>query len=315
LAELVKIDPKSIGVGQYQHDVDQNDLKQALDDVVVSCVNAVGVDLNRASMELLAYVSGLGPQLARNIVDFRNENGPFSSRVELKAVSRLGPKAFEQSAGFLRIHAGDHPLDTSAVHPESYPVVDAMARDLDSSVTDLMKDAELRKKIELPRYVSDRIGMPTLQDILAELAKPGRDPRQEFEIFEFTEGVNKISDLESGMKLPGIVTNVTAFGAFVDIGVHQDGLVHISQLSDRFVKNPNDVVKVQQKVKVRVIDIDLERNRISLSMKSEPEARADRPRQKQPPRKKPAKAKEKQKEKRKAPFHNPFEEALGNRRK
>jgi uncharacterized protein len=315
LAELVKIDPKSIGVGQYQHDVDQNDLKQALDDVVVSCVNAVGVDLNRASMELLAYVSGLGPQLAQNIVDFRNENGPFSSRAGLKAVSRLGPKAFEQSAGFLRIHDGDHPLDTSAVHPESYPVVDAMARDLDSSVTDLMKDARLREKIEPSRYVSDRIGIPTLQDILAELAKPGRDPRQEFEIFEFTEGINKISDLESGMKLPGIVTNVTAFGAFVDIGVHQDGLVHISQLADRFVKNPNDVVTVQQKVTVRVIDIDLERNRISLSMKSEPEARTDRPRQKQPRRKKPANAKEKQKKKKNAPFHNPFEEALGNRRK
>jgi uncharacterized protein len=315
LAELVKIDPKSIGVGQYQHDVDQNDLKQALDDVVISCVNAVGVDLNRASVELLAYVSGLGPQLAQNIVAYRNENGPFSSRADLKAVSRLGPKAFEQSAGFLRIHDGIHPLDSSAVHPESYPVVDAMARDLGCSVSDLMKDARLRDKIEPSRYVNDRIGLPTLNDIVAELAKPGRDPRQEFERFEFTEGIHKISDLKTGMRLPGIVTNVTAFGAFVDIGVHQDGLVHISQLSDRFVKNPNDIVNVQQKVKVRVMDIDLERNRISLSMKSEPEARTDRSRQKQPPRKKPSKVKKKQKEKKKTPFHNPFGEALGKKRK
>ncbi len=280
LAELVKIDPKSIGVGQYQHDVDQSNLKQALDDVVISCVNAVGVDLNRASVELLAYVSGLGPQLARHIVAFRNDNGPFSSRTELKAVPRLGPKAFEQSAGFLRIHHGTQPLDTSAVHPESYPVVDAMARDLNCSVTELMKDAHLREKIQLSRYVSDRIGIPTLQDILAELAKPGRDPRQEFEIFEFTEGVNQISDLKPGMRLPGIITNVTAFGAFVDIGVHQDGLVHISQLADRFVKDPADVVTVQQKVTVRIIDIDPERMRISLSMKTESAAQSTRPKTK-----------------------------------
>ena len=280
LAELVKIDPKSIGVGQYQHDVDQSNLKQALDDVVISCVNAVGVDLNRASVELLAYVSGLGPQLARHIVAFRNDNGPFSSRTELKAVPRLGPKAFEQSAGFLRIHHGTQPLDTSAVHPESYPVVDAMARDLNCSVTELMKDAHLREKIQLSRYVSDRVGIPTLQDILAELAKPGRDPRQELEIFEFTEGVNQISDLKPGMRLPGIITNVTAFGAFVDIGVHQDGLVHISQLADRFVKDPADVVTVQQKVTVRIIDIDPERMRISLSMKTESAAQSTRPKTK-----------------------------------
>ena len=268
LAELVKIDPKSIGVGQYQHDVDQSDLKQALDDVVISCVNAVGVDLNRASVELLAYVSGLGPRLATNIVTHRNENGPFTSRQALKQVKRLGPRAFEQSAGFLRIYGGIHPLDTSAVHPESYSVVDAMARDLDCCVKDLMQDAGLRKKIAIGNYVTDTIGLPTLQDILAELAKPGRDPRKEFEVVEFSEDINKISDLEAGMVLPGIVTNVTAFGAFIDIGVHQDGLVHISQLADRFVKDPADVVTVQQKVMVRVIDVDLERNRISLSMKS-----------------------------------------------
>jgi len=314
LAELVKIDPKSIGVGQYQHDVDQSNLKQALDDVVISCVNAVGVDLNRASVELLAYVSGLGPQLARHIVEFRNDNGPFSSRTELKAVPRLGPKAFEQSAGFLRIHNGSHPLDTSAVHPESYHVVDSIARDLNCSVTELMNDARLREKIELSRYVSDRIGIPTLQDILAELAKPGRDPRQEFEIFEFTEGVNKISDLMPGMWLPGIVTNVTAFGAFVDIGVHQDGLVHISQLADRFVKDPSDVVTVQQKVTVRVIDIDLDRKRISLSMKTETAVQSARPKiKKASPRVSDTQRRKKQKKK-KIPFHNPFGEMLGKKR-
>ena len=281
LAELVKIDPKSIGVGQYQHDVNQTDLKQALDDVVISCVNAVGVDLNRASVELLAYVSGLGPQLAENILLYRNENGPFTSREELKAVPRLGPKAFEQSAGFLRIHGGSNPLDSSAVHPESYPVVDAMAQDLNCSVTRLMQDKHLREKIDLDRYVSDHIGLPTLTDILEELAKPGRDPRQEFETIEFTEGVNKISDLRPGMTLPGIVTNVTAFGAFIDIGVHQDGLVHISELSDSYVKDPADVVTVQQKVTVTVIHLDLNRNRISLSMKARPADRTGKPSRKQ----------------------------------
>ena len=270
LAELVKIDPKSIGVGQYQHDVDQAALKLSLDDVVTSCVNAVGVDLNRASAELLAYVSGLGPQLANNIVTYRNENGPFTSRTKLKKVSRIGPKAYEQSAGFLRIQDGANPLDASAVHPESYAVVDAMARDQNCSVVDLMADARLRDKIELSRYVTDKIGRPTLLDILAELAKPGRDPRQAFEAFEFAQGVNEMADLKPGMKVPGIVTNVTAFGAFVDIGVHQDGLVHISELADRFVKDPTDVVSVQQKVTVRVLSVDLERNRISLSMKKQP---------------------------------------------
>ena len=269
LAELVKIDPKSIGVGQYQHDVDQSALKLALDDVVISCVNAVGVDLNRASAELLAYVSGLGPQLAKNIVMHRDENGPFNSRTELKAVARIGPKAYEQSAGFLRIHDGTNPLDASAVHPESYAIVDAMARDQSCAVVDLMTDARLRENIELSRYVTDKVGRPTLMDIRAELAKPGRDPRQTFEAFQFAEGINEIFDLKPGMTVPGIITNVTAFGAFVDIGVHQDGLVHISELADRFVKDPADVVNVQQKVTVRVIAVDLERKRISLSMKTQ----------------------------------------------
>ncbi len=313
LAELVKIDPKSIGVGQYQHDVDQASLKQALDDVVTSCVNAVGVDLNRASVELLGYVSGLGPQLAANIVDYRNANSPFNTRDELKAVHRLGPKAFEQAAGFLRIHAGTNPLDTSAVHPESYPVVDAMARDLNCAVTDLMKDSDVRKKIELSKYVTDNVGMPTLTDILAELSKPGRDPRREFETFEFAKNINKISDLKPGMTLPGIVTNVAAFGAFVDIGVHQDGLVHISQLSDSFVKDPNDYAKVQQKVTVRVIDIDPDRNRISLSMKSEPCARPAKPPRQRASTKRSNGVKRKKK-KRNTPFHNPFEEAFGKRK-
>ena len=313
LAELVKIDPKSIGVGQYQHDVDQNDLKQALDDVVISCVNAVGVDLNRASAELLAYVSGLGLRLATNIVTYRNENGPFTSRQALKKVPRLGPKAFEQSAGFLRIHDGTHPLDTSAVHPESYAVVDAMAGDAGCTVKDLMKNAGLRDKIEIADYVTDRIGLPTLQDILAELAKPGRDPRQEFENVEFAKDVNKISDLTPGMSLPGIVTNVTAFGAFVDIGVHQDGLVHISQLADRFVKDPADVVAVQQKVRVRVLEVDLDRKRISLTMKTESEARAKKknvPSKKARSHKPDSNQKKRKKAKRDSPFHNPFEEAL-----
>jgi len=309
LAELVKIDPKSIGVGQYQHDVDQAALKLALDDVVISCVNAVGVDLNRASAELLAYVSGLGPQLASNIVTYRNENGPFNSRAELKAVPRIGPKAYEQSAGFLRIHDGANPLDASAVHPESYPVVDAMAHDQNCAVADLMADASLRAKIEVSRYVTDQIGRPTLMDILAELAKPGRDPRQAFEAIEFAEGVKELSDLKPGMTLPGIVTNVTAFGAFVDIGVHQDGLVHISELSDSFVKDPTDYVNVQQKVKVRVIAVDLERKRISLSMKRQSDARAAAPQLKKRLRKN-LEAKGKRKKTRNSAFNNPFEEAL-----
>lgn len=270
LAELVKLDPKSIGVGQYQHDVDQTALKRSLDDVVISCVNGVGVEVNTASKQLLGYVSGLGPVLAANIVAYRNENGPFKSRAELKKVSRLGPKAFEQAAGFLRIREGEHPLDASAVHPESYALVDTMARDLNCSVKDLMANPALRQKIKPEKYVSDTVGLPTLTDILAELAKPGRDPRQKFEAFAFQSGVEKLQDLKPGMKLPGIVTNVTAFGAFVDIGVHQDGLVHVSQLADRFIKDPAEVVKVHQKVMVTVTEVDLARKRIALSMKAAP---------------------------------------------
>jgi uncharacterized protein len=268
LAELVKIEPKSIGVGQYQHDVDQTALKKSLDDVVVSCVNGVGVDVNTASRQLLTYVSGLGPQLAKGIVAFRNEHGPFNSRQELRNVPRLGPKAFEQAAGFLRIQGAENPLDGSAVHPESYHIVDIMARDMGCSIIDLMKDGVLRKNIDLSRYVTDTVGMPTLSDIMDELAKPGRDPREQFESFGFAEGIGKIEDVKPGMKLPGIVTNITAFGAFVDIGIHQDGLVHISELSDRFIKNPGDAVKVHQKVRVTVLNVDLKRKRISLSMKS-----------------------------------------------
>ena len=271
LAELVKLDPKSIGVGQYQHDVDQRALKNSLDDVVMSCVNGVGVELNTASKQLLSYVSGLGPVLAANIVAYRNEKGPFKKRSQLLEVPRLGGKAFEQAAGFLRIRDGEHPLDASAVHPESYTVVDAMARDLNCSVRDLLVQPALRQKITPQRYVTETVGLPTLNDILSELAKPGRDPRQQFEVFAFQEGVDKIEDLKPGMKLPGIVTNVTAFGAFVDIGVHQDGLVHVSQLADRFVKNPAEVVRVQQKVMVTVTDVDLPRKRIALSMKANPE--------------------------------------------
>ena len=270
LSELVKIDPKSIGVGQYQHDVDQSELRKSLDDVVSSCVNAVGVDVNRASIQLLTYVSGLGPQLANSIVTYREQNGPFTSRDQLQKVPRLGPKAFEQCAGFLRIRNGQNPLDTSAVHPESYHIVFAMAKDLGRPATELMKYQDLRKKIEINRYVTDQVGIPTLHDILEELAKPGRDPRQKFESFAFAEDIKDIKDLRPGMKVPGIVTNVTAFGAFIDIGVHQDGLAHISELSDKFVRNPADIVRVQQKVQVRVIDVDLERNRISLSMKAAP---------------------------------------------
>ena len=253
LAELVKIDPKSIGVGQYQHDVDQTALKESLDDTVISCVNAVGVDLNRASAQLLTYVSGLGPQLARNIVACRDENGPFKNRAQIKKVPRLGPKAFEQAAGFLRIPDGENPLDASAVHPESYAIVDAMAKDMQCSVKDLMSDAAKRKEIDIRRYITDTVGLPTLEDIMAELAKPGRDPRTAFETFAFASHVNAIGDLEPGMQLPGIVTNVTRFGAFVDVGVHQDGLVHVSEMADRFVSDPSEVVKVQQKVRVTVL--------------------------------------------------------------
>ena len=271
LAELVKLDPKSIGVGQYQHDVDQSALKRSLDDVVVSCVNGVGVELNTASKQLMAYVSGLGPALAANIVNYRNENGPFKSRAELKKVPRLGEKAFEQAAGFLRLRDGGHPLDASAVHPERYELVDRMAKDLNCTVGDLMRDAGLRQKIQLSKYVTETVGLPTLTDILGELAKPGRDPRRQFEVFSFQSGVEQMEDLKPGMKLPGIVTNVTAFGAFVDIGVHQDGLIHVSQLSDRFIKDPAEVVKVSQRVTVTVTEIDLPRKRIALSMKAAPQ--------------------------------------------
>ena len=277
LAELVKLDPKSIGVGQYQHDVEQGALKRSLDDVVISCVNGVGVELNTASKQLLAYVSGLGPSLAASIVTHRNEHGPFKSRADLKTVARLGPKAFEQAAGFLRIREGQHPLDASAVHPERSELVDAMAKDLNCSVNDLMRDAGLRQKIKLDKYVTETVGLPTLNDIVSELAKPGRDPRQKFEVFSFQSGVEKMEDLKPGMKLPGIVTNVTAFGAFVDIGVHQDGLVHVSQLSDKFIKDPSEVVKVSQKVMVTVTEVDLPRKRIALSMKAAPQIGASRP--------------------------------------
>jgi protein Tex len=265
----VKIDPKSIGVGQYQHDVDQAKLQASLDDTVMSCVNAVGVELNTASKQVLAYVSGLGPQLAQNIVNYRNEHGAFKNRESLKKVPRLGGKAFEQAAGFLRIRDAAHVLDASGVHPERYALVNQMAKDLGHTVNDLLKDVQLQKQIKLQQYVSDSVGLPTLNDIMAELAKPGRDPREQFEVFSFAEGVNEISDLKVGMKLSGIVTNITNFGAFVDIGVHQDGLVHTSQLADKFVANPNDVVKVSQRVEVTVKEIDVVRKRISLSMKSE----------------------------------------------
>jgi uncharacterized protein len=271
LAELVKIDPKSIGVGQYQHDVDQAALKQALDDTVVSCVNKVGVEVNTSSKQLLRHVSGLNATLAENIVAYRNQNGRFASREELRKVPRMGDKTFEQAAGFLRVYGGTHPLDASAVHPERYALVEQMARDAGCAVTDLMRDETKRSAIKLERYVTDTVGLPTLKDIMDELAKPGRDPRDKFEAFSFTEGVEKVSDLKQGMKLPGIVTNVTAFGAFVDIGVHQDGLVHISQLADQFVSDPSTVVKAGQKVQVTVIDVDLERKRVALSMKAKPE--------------------------------------------
>jgi uncharacterized protein len=267
LAELVKIDPKAIGVGQYQHDVDQNLLKSALDDVVISCVNKVGVEVNTASKQLLTYVSGLGSQLAENIVSYRNENGPFKSRSDLKKVPRMGDKAYEQCAGFLRIRDAVNPLDGSSVHPERYDLVEKMAKDQQSTVKDLMKNDSARKLIDLKKYISDEVGLPTLNDILQELSKPGRDPREKFEAFAFTDGVNAVEDLRIGMKLPGIVTNVTNFGAFVDIGVHQDGLVHISQLSDSYVSDPKTVIKVQDRVMVTVTEIDIARKRIALSMK------------------------------------------------
>lgn len=288
LAELVKIDPKSIGVGQYQHDVDQNALKQNLDDVVMSCVNSVGVEINTASKQLLMYVSGLGPQLAQNIVEYRNTHGAFKDRASLRNVPRLGDKAYEQAAGFLRIQHAANPLDSSAVHPERYALVEKMASDLNCSIDQLMQDESLRKKIVLKNYVSDTVGLPTLNDILEELAKPGRDPREHFEAFAFQEGVNHIEDLKVGMKLPGIVTNITNFGAFIDIGVHQDGLAHISHLSDGFVQNPADVVSVQQKVQATVLEVDVPRKRISLSLKSDPFAVAKPGKAKSKPKKEEA---------------------------
>ena len=315
LSELVKIDPKSIGVGQYQHDVDQFALKNSLDDVVMSCVNGVGVEVNRASVQLLTYVSGLGPHLAKNIVAYRDEHGAFTDRTALKQVKRLGPKAFEQCAGFLRIKDGGNPLDASAVHPESYAVVQAMADDLGCRVADLISDAGLRGRIDLKRYVSDTVGLPTLTDIMDELAKPGRDPREPFEQFAFDDTVATIQDLKPGMRLPGIVTNVTNFGAFVDVGVHQDGLVHISELCDRFVKTPSEVISVQQKVKVTVMEVDLPRKRISLSMRS-------RPGEKPAPRKKASPAPKSRPNDRRRPgkgtgkpagpqpFNNPFADAF-----
>ena len=267
LAELVKIDPKSIGVGQYQHDVDQTKLKHSLDQTVELCVNAVGVDVNTASKNLLTYVSGLGPVLAQNIVDYRKENGPFTSRAQLKKVPRLGPSAFQQCAGFLRIPGAKNPLDASAVHPESYPIVEKMAQDCGCTVVDLIKNPEERKKVDINKYVTKTVGLPTLTDIMKELEKPGRDPRGKAETFEFDPRVHTPEDLVPMMELPGIVTNITNFGAFVDIGVHQDGLVHISQLADRFVRDPNDVVKLHQHVRVKVLDVDKRRHRISLTMK------------------------------------------------
>lgn len=277
LAELVKIDAKSIGVGQYQHDVDQTLLKKKLDEVVESCVNAVGVELNTASKQLLSYVSGIGPSLAKAIVEYRNENGPFKSRKDLSEVPRLGSKAFEQAAGFLRVRNSSNPLDKSAVHPESYPIVEKMAKDLGATIEELIESKEKRKLIDAKKYVTDTVGLPTLNDILKELDKPGRDPRKEFEVFKFQEGVNEIKDLREGMRLPGIVTNVTNFGAFVDIGVHQDGLVHISQLADTFVDDPNKIVKVAQKVMVTVVEVDAQRKRIALSMKGEKPAAKNTP--------------------------------------
>lgn len=270
LAELVKIDAKSIGVGQYQHDVDQPALKNSLDDTVMSCVNGVGVEVNTASKQLLTYVSGLGPALAQNIVQYRNENGPFKSREEIRKVPRLGDKAYEQAAGFLRIRNGANPLDSSAVHPERYGLVAKMAKDLGCHVNELLREKSIAEKIPLKDYVSEEVGLPTLKDILDELSKPGRDPRETFEVFSFEEGINSMKDLKVGMKLPGLVTNITKFGAFVDIGVHQDGLVHLSHLADRFIKDPSEAVTVNQKVEVTVMEVDIARKRIGLSMKADP---------------------------------------------
>jgi uncharacterized protein len=320
LAELVKIEPKAIGVGQYQHDVDQGLLQQCLDDVVVSCVNAVGVEVNTASVQLLSYVSGLGPALAENIVQYRNENGPFPTRNTLKDVKRLGVKAFEQAAGFLRVRGSTNPLDAGAVHPESYPIVEKMAVDQGCSVVDLMADEEKRQKIVLTNYVTDKVGLPTLKDIMAELAKPGRDPRRQFENVVFAEGIDKITYLIPGMKLTGVVTNITAFGAFVDIGVHQDGLVHLSEMADRFVKTPADVVKVSQKVEVTVLAVDGLRKRISLSMKKTPgeknkpehpdETKAIAGERKITPQRQEKRPGKKQGRETPKPFNNPFAEAL-----
>lgn len=312
MAELVKIDPKSIGVGQYQHDVDQGQLKQSLDDVVMSCVNAVGVEVNTASPHLLAYVSGLGPRLAENIVRHRKEKGPFRSREALRKVPRLGPKAFEQAAGFLRIRDGANPLDASAVHPESYSIVEAMARDTGCAPADLMRDPDLRKRIDVSRYATAQVGLPTLNDILAELAKPGRDPRDGFEPFSFAPGIERVEDLVPGMKLPGIVTNVAAFGAFVDIGVHRDGLVHVSELSDHFVRDPGHVVRVHQRVTVTVLEVDRERNRIALSMKTSSSTGTQQPRVEKNAAP-PLKSGRSPSTNRKSSFNNPFETAFKKR--
>ena len=268
LAELVKIDAKSIGVGQYQHDVDQTQLKAALDQTVESCVNLVGVNVNTASRHLLTYVSGLGPALAQNIVDYRTANGPFRSRKELMNVPRMGAKAFEQCAGFLRIPGADNPLDNSAVHPESYSVVERMAKDLKCSVSDLITDRSLRERIRIADYVTDTVGIPTLTDIMQELEKPGRDPRKKLEAFRFDPNVRTIADLREGMELPGIVKNITNFGCFVDIGIKESGLVHVSQMADRFVSDPTTVVSIHQQVRVRVLSVDMERKRIQLTMKN-----------------------------------------------
>jgi uncharacterized protein len=266
LAELVKIDPKSIGVGQYQHDVNQTQLARSLDDTVMSCVNAVGVEVNTASKQLLAYVSGIGPSLAQNIVSFRNQNGAFDSRQALNKVPRFGPKSFEQAAGFLRVNTSANPLDKTAVHPESYHIVEKMAKSLGVTVEELMKNADLQSKINIEEFVTDQAGIPTLKDIVEELARPGRDPREKFGVFQFSMGINTIKDLKEGMILPGIVTNITAFGAFVDVGVHQDGLVHKSKITDRYVNDPSEFFKVNQRVKVKVENVDLERKRIQLTM-------------------------------------------------
>ena len=266
LAELVKIDPKSIGVGQYQHDVEQGALKKSLDQTVESCVNLVGVNVNTASKHLLTYISGLGPTLAQNIVDYRTEHGPFQSRRELLKVPRMGEKAFEQSAGFLRIQDGKNPLDNSAVHPESYPIVELMAKDLKCSVDELIANKELRQKIEISDYITPTVGLPTLQDIMQELDKPGRDPRKAIKVFEFDKNVRTIADLREGMILPGIVGNITNFGAFVDIGIKENGLVHLSQLAERYISDPTEIVSIHQHVMVRVMNVDTDRKRIQLSM-------------------------------------------------